>query len=240
MKISEVRDHISYSSISKYMKCSMRWYYDYVIAPEKKVESLPLKIGSAYHNAIEKLYIDRDYDGGLLLLEEFAKENGRYAQKDIGAIINCYKDYYLKVYPLYQSRVEKVEVKGYVDIPGIEVPLEYRMDLLTTDGVIADHKTIGRVVPGIEYSLQFDLYSYAYYKEYGRLPSKVEYHDAYKGTGSVAVRSKIPSISDMMKAVSCAVGVVKAIEADIFIPCYDKHCSYCPHKDMCDREHGSI
>lgn len=240
MKISDVRDHVSYSSISKYMQCSMRWYYDYVIAPDKKVDSLPIKIGTMYHSALEKLYLDRDYDGGLLLLENFAKENGRYAQKDIRAIINCYKDYYLRIYPLYQSRVEKVEVKSQVEIPGISVPLEYRMDLLTTDGTIVDHKTIGNMVPDIEYSLQFDLYSYVYYKEYGRLPSKVEYHEAYKNTGSVAVKSKIPNIADMMKAVSCAVGVVKAIESDIFIPYYGRQCSYCPHKELCDRENGNI
>lgn len=240
MKISEVRNHVSYSSISKYMKCSMQWYYDYVIAPEKKIETLPMKIGIAYHKALEKLYLDRDYDGGLLILEDLAKESGKYARRDISAIINCYKDYYLKVYPLYQSRVDRVEVEGSVNIPGIGVPLDYRMDLLTTDGIVIDHKTVGRIIPDIEYSLQFDLYAYAYYKEYGRLPSRVEYHNAFKNVGSVEVRSKIPNVVDMMKAVSCVVGVVKAIEADVFIPFYGRQCAHCPHKEMCDYEHGKI
>jgi putative RecB family exonuclease len=240
MKLIEIRDHVSYSSISKYLLCPKRWYYDYVIAPDKPVKSLALDIGSAYHNAMEALYTTGEFDKGKLVLEELASENGRFAQKEISAVSLCYGNYYNEIYPKYQTRVERIELKDRVEIPGVDVPLEYRMDLITTDGVIVDHKTVGRMKPDISYSLQFDLYSYAYYKQYGVMPRGVEYHNAYKSNGKVEVISKIPTISEMLKAVDTAAGVVKSIENDLFYPKCSKACNYCPHKEMCDREYGLI
>jgi len=240
MDFQKVRDHISYSSVNKYLGCPKRWHYDYVIAPEKPKKSLALELGTRYHNAVEKLYTTGEYEEGLKILKEFASESGRFAQKDIKAVTECFKNYYLSVYPLYQSRVQSVELTGKVDVSGIKVPLEYRMDLVTTDGTIIDHKTVGRMHPRIDYSLQFDLYSYAYYKNYGVLPRTVEYHNAYKTTGGVEVVGKMPCISDMLKAIACVVGMVKSVEADIFMPKYSKACNYCPHREMCNREFGSI
>ena len=49
MKIGDVKDHISYSSISKYLRCPRQWYYDYVVAPEEKEENLSLTLGTVYH-----------------------------------------------------------------------------------------------------------------------------------------------------------------------------------------------
>lgn len=240
MKISDIKDHISYSSISKYLLCPKQWHYDYVIVPKEEKESLPLVLGSAYHNALEKLYLEKDYDSGLSEFDEVSANHGRKAHKDIENIKKCYEQYYLSVYPKYASRVESVELVGNVEITGVDVPLEYRMDLVTTDGVIVDHKTVGRVVPELEYSLQFDLYSYVFYKQNGVLPKGVEYHYAYKRNGRVEVVSKMPKISDMLKAVSCAEGMARGVESDNFMPKYGKHCNWCPHRELCDREFGLI
>lgn len=240
MKIGDVKDHISYSSISKYLRCPRQWYYDYVVAPEKKEENLSLTLGTVYHTALERLYSERDYEAGLAAFNEISANHGRRAHREVEGIMECYKQYYLSVYPKYASRVESVELKGTVAIPGVEVPLEYRMDLVTTDGIIIDHKTVGRMEPDLEHSLQFDLYAYVFYKQNGVLPRGAEYHYAYKDSGKVKVVSKVPKISEMLKAVACAEGMAKGVEADNFMPTYGKHCEWCPYKELCDREFGLI
>jgi len=240
MKIETIKDHLSYSSVNKYLQCPKRWHYDYVIAPGKMIKSLALGLGSVYHKALEILYTTGDMEVGRKMLVDFASENGRFAQKEIKAISTCFENYCREIYPQYQSRVEKVELIGRVDIAGVSVPLEYRMDLVTTDGVIVDHKTVGRMKPEIEYSFQFDLYAYAYYKVYRVFPKRVEYHNAYKSNGGVEVVGKSPRISDTFKAIECVSGALKGIENDIFMPKYGKQCNFCPHKEICDRQFGSI
>lgn len=234
------KEHISYSSVNKYLDCPQKWYYDYVIAKDKKETSTALTLGSVYHEALEKLYLDGDYEGGLALFSQLASDSGRFAQKGIEMLRKCYENYYMSIYPQYQSRVEKVEVKDQISVPGIPIPLEYRMDLLTTDGVIIDHKTVGRMVPNIDYSLQFDLYAYAYYRMNGVLPSRVEYHIAYKDSGRVEVVGKVPRLCDMLRAISCVVGAYRGVENDIFYCKCGKQCNYCSHRELCESENGNI
>lgn len=234
------RDHLSYSSVSKYLQCPKRWHFDYVIVPEKKKEGLALGLGSVYHSAIEGLYTTGDFDNGKKLIVDFASQNGRFAQKEIEKIGVCFENYYRQIYPQYASRVERIEMKDKVEIGGVGVPLEYRIDLVTTDGVLVDHKTVGRMKPNISYSLQFDLYAYAYYRNYGTLPKRVEYHYAYKTTGGVESEGKSVKMAEVLKAVSCVQGVARGIKEDMFTPTYGKHCDFCPHKEICDREFGAI
>lgn len=234
------RSHISYSAMSKYLECPKRWFYDYVMFADRRVESFALTLGSLYHDAVEGLYNTGEFEENLKKLEDYASEVPRFRQKEVKKVVECFKNYYMEVYPLYASRVEQVELKDEVSIAGVEVPMQFRMDLVTTDGIIVDHKTVGRFVPRLDYSMQFDLYAYAYYRKYGRLPRGIEYHYAYKLTGGVEVKSGVPTMSGMLKAVACVVGAVKGIKNDIFIPKYSKSCNYCPHKGDCDREYGVV
>ena len=234
------RDHLSYSAVNKYLQCPKRWHYDYVVAKDEKKESFALKLGSLYHSALEKLYITGEVAEGESMFTQFAGENGKFRQKEIEKTRMCFENYHDTIYPQYQTRVERIEVKDDVFISGLDIPLEYRIDLITTDGTLVDHKTVGRFAPDIEYSLQFDLYAYGYYQKYGVLPRSVEYHNAYKATGRVEVMKKIPRVSDMLKAVSCVAGAYRGVKEDIFIPKYSKACNYCPHREICDREFGMI
>lgn len=234
------RDHVSYSAISKYLRCPRQWYYDYVVAPQEKKEVFVLLLGTAYHDALENLYLTGKYQEGIDIILALKEKSSGFEHTHIDKTVTCYKNYYRSIYPKYQTRVQKVELKDNVDIAGVKIPLEYRMDLVTTDGVIVDHKTVGQRAPDIRYSFQFDLYSYAYFKEYGVMPRKVEYHCAYKSNGAVEVKDHIPTISNMLKAVDTVVGVASAIENDEVYPKAGKACNWCPHKEMCDREFGLI
>lgn len=50
------RDYISYSSISSYQACPLRWYFRYVVGLPERTVSSSLVFGSAIHRAVEHYF----------------------------------------------------------------------------------------------------------------------------------------------------------------------------------------
>lgn len=104
----KVRDYVSYSAITTYQACPLRYYFRYIAGLPEKTVSSSLVFGSAVHRAVEfhfnELMAGNDAPSGEALLGEydsawneydsatvnFGKENGRddllpLAQRVIGA-----------------------------------------------------------------------------------------------------------------------------------------------------------
>lgn len=238
------KDHISYSAVSAYLECPMKWYYNYVTAPVQEEEPWVFQVGTMYHSAMEILFKENDFKKAMDMLNvEWDKATGM-RKRDVEKIMNCFDTYNTNVFPIYQGRVTQVEYSDRITIPNVDIPFEFRIDFMTMDNTIVDHKTVGtkngRFKPNIDHSLQMSLYSYCYYVKFGVMPSRVEYHYAYKDTGDIEIATAIPNQNDMLRAIACVQGVYKAIVNDIFYPNFKANCDKCSYKDQCSASLGLI
>lgn len=231
------RDHYSYSAYSKFCQCPRRWWFDYVKYPEEKEDIFAFKLGNAYHDSVAMLYKGKPLEEALT---SFDKELMIYSNKVRGQVEGIRKAleyYHANIYPMYRGRVKRVEVEEEINLPGIEIPFVFRIDLETTDGVLVDHKTVGGRAPGITYSEQMDIYSLLYLTRQGNLPRGVEYHLAYKSPGKkdpVEVKARIPQLTDVLKTASKVKSTLSMIDNDILPAHRGPHCGYCPFVSECD------
>lgn len=222
------KDHVSYSAFSSFEECPRRWWFEYVRYPEEKKDIPAFIIGNAYHDAIAQMYRGAPLEE----CEELYIEKVRGIGKD--GILGAIKYYHSNIYPYYRSKVANIEVEKVVEVPGLDIPLMYRMDLETLDGILVDHKTVGGRAPSVYNNAQLDIYSLAYLTEVGRLPRAVELHLAYKGKDKVEVKSVIPALADVLSTLSRVKAFLGMVERNSF-PCKRGFaCRNCPFKAECD------
>ena len=145
-------DHLSYSSISKYLACPASWKYKYIDNLPTK-SSPALVFGSAFHNTVEAYICDRDNielqaqwmkewniqvernedcDWGLDTPEKFYNDGLRMlANSDVLKLIN-------------ELMPKNVERKVTLHLPGVDVPIIGFIDIITEDGIPGDFKTSGK------------------------------------------------------------------------------------------------
>ena len=152
-------DHISYSSISTFQGCPLRWYFKYVLGlPERTIAS-SLVLGSCLHKAVqyrfEQLMMGRKADLDTLLAvfqdewEVFEERNIRYGdgetRDEIGRMADkLLKEFLRSEFSRPQGDVIGVEeeLRGQV-VPGCP-DLLARVDLIVDAGshfLVADFKT---------------------------------------------------------------------------------------------------
>ena len=222
------KDHVSYSAFSSFDRCPRRWWFEYVRYPEEKADIPAFIIGNAYHDAIAAMYQGKP----LAECEEIYVTKVKGVGND--GVLGAIKYYHSNIYPYYRSKVASIEVEKTIKIPGLSVPLMYRMDLETLDGVLVDHKTVGGKAPSVHNNAQLDIYSLAYLIEKGRLPRSVELHLAYKGKDKVEIKTVIPALADVLCTLSRVKAFLGMVEHDSF-PCNRGYaCRNCPFKSECD------
>ena len=132
-------NHLSFSSVSRYLRCGKQWKYHYLDnLPEEDSESL--LFGRAWHKLIKLA------DGSDLLdyWSAVAAENGlnddlmhlgnrMLQQEEIAATIQG-----LSINP------EMLEMRTELTIPGVSVPVIGFIDMIGNDGVPIDIKTSSR------------------------------------------------------------------------------------------------
>lgn len=193
-----VRPHVSFSQLSMYLRCSMQYYFRYVLGL-KQPPAIPLAVGKGGHAALEangrhKIRTGNDFDTENLLdlasteidreaSDLSAAERGtpQFGMSKDGAIAS------LKVFRLKDAaRVipAAVETEFNLDLNvGIEdrpnhFPIRIvngRIDLITTDAGIEDYKFSGRMKSqaDIDLSPQLTLYGRVFQQLTGALPAKV-------------------------------------------------------------------
>lgn len=225
-------DHLSWSQVNTYLTCPREYYYRYIKYPDRKGDSSALRAGRAYHIAVEALYRGSTLSEAI---DQFRIEN----QSEYKILETAIDNYYTQIYPLYTSYVNPKNLENHVSdfmIDGVDVPIELRLDMFTTDGRIIDHKTVGKYDVKAINNKQMLLYSYWYYKQFKILPRQIELHKAGKFSGNVYIETAPVTISDVLKVVDLVRNVYKLIQQDIF-PCYlHPTCKRSPYKDEWDRE----
>lgn len=226
------KDHVSYSSFNRFEECPRKWWFEYVRYPEERVETGTFAIGNAYHEAVAEIYRGKTLEESEEVYMRRLGENASY--KDSQGIKDALRYYYTNVYPYYRNKVGSIEVEKTIKVPGISIPLMYRMDLETLDGILVDHKTVGGRIPKIANNQQLNIYSLAYLTENGRLPRAVELHLAYKDRGKVEVRSAVPSLPEVLSTLSMLRAFLGMVKRNSF-PCRrTNECRNCPFRVECD------
>ena len=135
---------ISVSQLKQFKACRRAWYFKYKELLEPVRKSDALTIGTNYHAKLEELYRD-----GIVDVTESTKET---------AMALAYAKYifpYVKI-----ARVEQWVEKQITPIGDILIG---RIDGVTEDGIVVEHKTTSRDIGGeYEYDLMWDEQVLAY------------------------------------------------------------------------------
>ena len=136
-----MKGYLSISQIKLFKACRRAYELKYVEGLIPVETATALQVGTNYHEKLEQLYRDGDFDAS-----DFSKES---------AMAMAYKSYiYPKVKFVTPEEWEKYEDGG--------VPLIGRVDGITDDGVLVEHKTTSLDPVEYEYNLQWDEQILAY------------------------------------------------------------------------------
>lgn len=255
------RPHWSYSAISQYLACPLRYYFQRVLCLPQPTIGSSLVLGSAVHAVLAEYHrsIQNDEPTNIDHLHQVLTESwsGRENQTRLvfrdgetaqGAIDQgiALVELYLKEPPPQQIiGIEQEIISPVHNSQGayLETPLVAIADLITEDNeeiTVREYKTSGRAYSEIEAetSLQPTCYVNAVQETYGQ-PAKVEY--------TVLIKTKTPKIqrlaaerteSDLGRLGDIIENVEKAVQLNIFYPAENPiNCSTCPFRGPC-REWG--
>ena len=225
------RDHISASAFNRFEECPRKWWFEYVRYPEEKRESAAFAMGNAYHDALAAMYRGEPLE---VCKSIYTERVGLASFKESQKVLDAVSYYHSNIYPFYRSKVSSVEQEKTIKVAGLSIPLMFRMDLETLDGVLVDHKTVGGRAPSVFNNAQLDIYSLAYLTQRGRLPRAVELHLAYKDKGKVEVKSVVPTLADVLCTFTRVRAFIGMVKRNSF-PCKRTNaCRNCPFKSECD------
>jgi putative RecB family exonuclease len=254
------RPHWSYSSITQYLTCPLRYYFQRILGLPQPTVGSSLVLGSAVHAALAEYH--RDLKDGRVprpdrmrqaYVNEWNRRDGTEVtykdgenQRDLMDQGMALVDLYLKEPP--PERIVAIEQDMIAPVRNsrgeyLETPLVAVADLIiaTDEGlVIRELKTAARAYSESETnaSLQPTCYVNAVEEVYGE-PTTVAY--------TVLVKTKTPKIQhlettrsheDLGRLGDIIEAVERAVQAEIFYPVENPiHCSTCPYREPC-REWG--
>lgn len=255
------RPHWSYSAISQYLACPLRFYFQRVLClPQPSIGS-SLVLGSSVHAALATYHRALQKNDGFdeaTLKESFTStwsrnreayeisfRDGESESSSIDQGIALVELYVRDVRPTNIVSVETSMMAPLHNSRGeiLETPLLIVADLVTAQGenfTIRELKTSGRAYSGSEiaFSLQPTCYVNALHEATGRL-ADVEF--------TVLVKTKTPklqrlctnrSTDDLARLGDIVQNIERSIAANVFYPVENPlNCSTCPYRQPC-REWG--
>lgn len=168
-------DHLSASSVNKFLRCPRQFQEDY-IRGVKGPSSSAILIGSAAHAALALMMKGEDWDWEEIwysLIAE-AEEDGPILWKDSPEVSKRVAE--TMVYHYYQTigrflDVEETELEFSVSVPGVPIPVIGFIDLVTKP-VGIDYKTTGYFSRNIRLNKEWVLAQGIYQLAHGK-PSEI-------------------------------------------------------------------
>lgn len=242
-------NHLSFSSITKYLKCGKQWKYRYIEKLEEE-KSEALMFGTAWHKMIKyglEENLKNLHDNWLAISENWVEEE--FSEKLPGKLI----DLGLKMVSVpkvattiqgLKINPETIELQTELQVPSVSIPVIGYIDMIGTDGIPIDIKTSGQKwsQDRADSDLQAIFYIAAL-EQLGmiELPAKFKY--------MIFTKTKYPTVQileterthgHVFALYSLINDVYQAIRRETFIPtdpsnwwCSAKYCSF---YDIC--EHG--
>jgi putative RecB family exonuclease len=155
-------NHLSYSSISSFLTCSMYWRFKYVDNIPTSTASA-LFLGSAFHATVEE-YIRRGVTGGPRLIQDLWRANwtkcleeeknpiewGTETPEELHneglrmLLDNQTTSMLDNIHPMIDATGIWIERKIELAVPGVPIPIIGYIDIITRDGIMGDFKTSGK------------------------------------------------------------------------------------------------
>ena len=132
-------DHLSFSSISKYLKCHRQWKHKYIDGWEEKTGDA-LLFGSAWHKMIRISMEESSND--FLLWDEFSEKYELSMDLNITGNRMIADSHIKNTIKSLKPMPESIEKKIELHIPGVEVPIIGYIDMIEDETMIpVDFKT---------------------------------------------------------------------------------------------------
>lgn len=241
--LSLPRDHISVSQIKMYLHCPAQYYFHYV----KGIQVPPkgsMVLGKAVHKALEYYFGHKLFLGKPASTKDVLDVFSDYFDKErIGAVwdeeAGAAKDDGAGLIKLYISELAPsitplaVEHKFEVQIAGTTL-LGY-IDLITTDGLIIDHKVSKRTPSenAASEDIQLSAYALGYRYLYGSLPQGVQFNYLVRNkVPKLVTRTAIRGEKDLARLIKIIEGVATCISNSVFyenpepVKCNSLMCGY--------------
>jgi hypothetical protein len=242
-------EHLSYSSISKYLRCSRQWRFKYVDEIPEREKSDALLFGSAWHGMIKNLVEGELLDDAWLdSVHETLPES-----------ITCIDDWepLMLGYKMLQSPNIATTLQGYkfwkmeqyfeLNVPGVPIPVVGYVDAIkqnTSDGygnqsqhIPIDFKTAKRkwTQDKADHDLQATMYIAMMYQAglITLLPAKFEFHIFTKTKNpDVQILETWRDAQDLIELYNLVGLVYDAIEQGVYVPnnagwwCSENYCDF--------------
>jgi len=255
--IATSRPHWSYNQLSKYLRCPLSYYFEYIAKVPKPFTSSGQVLGSAVHEALATYHrsiqegrpCDRETVMGTLLkswIEREARETIRYSDGDNrddileqgGSVLGAYLQ---EPPPSGIVAVEEQFLSPIVTSEGevLEKPLVSILDLLTRESAgltITDFKTSGRSMSAMEADTSLQATCYANAVNY-------TFAEQVRFQFVVLVKTRTPKVqqlptarseTDLSRLGDLVQAVERGIEAKVFYPVETPlNCSTCPYRKEC-------
>lgn len=256
-KAAKVRDYVSYSALSTYQACPLKYYFRYVAQLPEESKSISLLFGSAIHVALENLYRQLLETGEQASLKELAEWYDRAIEHEAIQAGFQFDPVEIAVHADQARRMLHAFLTSSLEylqgtIVGVEEelrgsiqlgmpPLLARLDLLVeTEAAVRviDFKTSrarwseGQVV---EKADQLLLYGHLVGQQVSEKPVELAFVVLTKTKQpSVEVHAVEVSVERIERARTTAQRVWKAITAEHFYPAPSiTNCSTCPYRVPC-------
>jgi CRISPR/Cas system-associated exonuclease Cas4 (RecB family) len=241
---------LSVTRINTFLEDPRKYWYVYEMGIQTP-KSEGYYFGSAVHEGLDYYYSGKDPMQGVsnalfgkkTSIKEEAKEGvdpyKLYTQAR--KIFDVYKKDAPKYKALFIEHMFEVDLIHPVTKEQLPVVFVGKVDLITTDGFLVDHKTGGGLDNGYFDDanwIQSTGYAYAYWVKFGQLPSGFIFNQIIKGTSKNPPRFEqktlTPDLKDFGKFFDIAKDVLgKISRGETKDYPSDKHSRVCPCKDIC-------
>ena len=251
------RDYISYSSITSYQSCPLRWYFKYVAGLPERTVSSSLVFGSAIHRSVEHHFNELMAGNEPPTLEALVGEYDRHWQETDESVVKFGKEEYKEsLGPLAQRMLAAFQTSSMAKVEGHIIGVEEqlrgpviagapdllgRIDLLvetTNELIVTDLKTARS-----RWSAEQVADSGGQLLLYSELVRQLAPRKKLRLQFAVITKAKEPSVDlhevaadpkqiDRTKRI--VERVWRAIEAEHFYPSPSPmQCPTCPFRDQC-------
>lgn len=240
-------DHLSYSSISRYLKCGKQWKYRYIDKLQEE-SSEALLFGSAWHEFIKKYLLTPKHNAVLDVIWIETVEQDKYHNLPI--LIGGLGDKMLVSQDITNAiedlsgtvNIESLEMETELHIPGVPVPVIGFIDMIQNDGIPIDIKTASRkwTQEQADTSLQPTFYLAALEQlQMVKLPARFKFMVFTKTKNpAVQVLETTRTHEDVFALYGLIGEVWQAIQREVFTPtdpgnwwCSHKYCGFW---DVCE------
>jgi len=245
--------YISASQFVQWVDCNLFYKYIYVDdLPVRNPGNVYTAYGSAFHKALEVNYRQKIKSKKDLKPKELLSVfNTEYSKQLETAVIarwekpevlrlqgeNAVYRYMEEVAPKYQPIA--VEKKFEITMKNYPITIYGIIDLITDDGIIIDHKTVGKKPTWTEKkagsSVAMTLYSTAYRKMYDKAEKHVQFDLLPREeTQDYTFLKSTRTNKDVITLLEAFSTMDRMVKEDIWIPNLN-NCHNCPLKDNCNQ-----